>query len=73
MEPTSATLITFGVILLFGSWLLMLKESFDEDFTWGLTTLFVPPLSYFYGFFAWEKAKEAILMSLLGWVLIFLA
>ena len=73
MEPDSATLQTFGVVLLLGSWLVMLQESFDEDFTWGLTTLFLPPLSYFYGIFAWEKAKEAIWLSVLGWILIFLA
>ena len=73
MDPVSAALQTFGAILLVGSWLLMLKESFDADYTWGLTTLFLPPLSYFYGLFAWDKAKEAILMSVMGWVLIFLS
>ncbi len=73
MDPVSASLQTFGAILLVGSWLLMLKESFDADYTWGLTTLFLPPLSYFYGLFAWDKAKEAILMSVLGWFLIFLS
>lgn len=73
MEPLSATFTTFGVILLACSWLLLLKESFDDDFTWGLCTLFVPPLSYFYGLFAWDKAKEAIGLSVLGLVLIFIA
>lgn len=73
MEPVSATLQTFGIILLVGSWIILLKESFEDDFTWGLATLFVPPLSYFYGIFAWDKAREAIWMAVLGWVLIFLS
>ncbi len=73
MDPTSATLMTFGSILLAGSWMLLLKESFEADFTWGLSTLFLPPVAYFYGLFAWDKAKEAIIMSVMGWVLIALA
>ncbi len=73
MEPLSAALITFGCILLICSWLLLLKVSFDDDYTWGLCTLFLPPLSYFYGLFAWDKAKEAIGLSVLGWALIFIA
>ena len=73
MDPLSATFTTFGCILLFCSWLLLLQASFDDDFTWGLCTLLLPPLSYLYGLFAWNKAKEAIGLSLLGWVLLFIA
>ena len=73
MDPLSATLTTFGVILLASSWLVLIKESFDDDYTWGLCTLFVPPLAYFYGIFAWDKAREAIGLSALGLVLLFLA
>jgi len=73
MEPLSATFTTFGLIMLVCSWLLLLKESFDDDFTWGLCTLFIPPLSYFYGLFAWDKAKEAIGLAVLGLALLFIA
>lgn len=73
MEPLSATFTTFGLVLLVCSWLLLLKESFEDDFTWGLCTLFIPPLSYFYGLFAWDKAKEAIGLAVLGLALLFIA
>ncbi len=72
MDPLSASLITFGVILLLSSWVYMLFLSFKEDYTWGLTTLFLPPLAYFYGLFALDKAGSAVAMAAIGWVLIFL-
>ncbi len=73
MEPLSAIFTVFGIVFLTISWLLLLQVSFETDFNWGLATLFVPPLSYFYGLFAWEKAKESVGLAVLGWVLIFLA
>lgn len=70
MEPTSATFITFGVILLIASWIQLLIVSFKEDFTWGLATVFLPPISYFYSLFALNKAGSAIVLSFIGGVLI---
>jgi len=72
MEPISSTFLTFGVILLMASWVQLLINSFKADYSWGLTTLFLPPLSYIYGFFAWEKSAAAIVMAAIGWVLVFL-
>ena len=71
MEASVAALNTFGVICLLASWVLMLIVSFKEDFTWGLVTLFLPPLSYLYGLFDMSKAGGAILFALIGLVLIF--
>ncbi|MBU2983906.1 hypothetical protein KO528_00960 [Saccharophagus degradans] len=73
MEATSATLLTFGVILLLASWVQLLIVSFKEDYTWGLATIFLPPLSYFYSLFALNKAGSALGLSILGMVLIFFA
>lgn len=73
MEPMSAALITFGSVILLVSWVLLLITSFKEDITWGLCTLFLPPLSFVYGLFRWSKANEAILLALLGLVLLILA
>ncbi|TQV72674.1 hypothetical protein FKG94_18470 [Exilibacterium tricleocarpae] len=73
MEPLSATFWVFGVILLAASWVLLLIESFKEDYAWGLSTLFLPPLSYLYALFVWEKTREAILLAVVGWVLVFLS
>ncbi len=70
MEPLSAAFMAFGVVLLVASWVLMLVVSFRNDYNWGLCTLFLPPLAYFYGLFSWEKAKEPISLSVLGWILI---
>ena len=71
MDPIAATFITFGTILLIASWVQLIILSFNNDFSWGLVTVFVPPLSYIYGCFAWEKAKSAVLMCGLGWILVF--
>ena len=71
MEPLSAVFMTFGVILLIVSWIYLLILSFKDDFTWGLTTLFLPPLSYFYSLFAMKKAGESLVLAGIGIVLIF--
>ena len=73
MEPIAAALTTFGIALLLVSWLLLIVTSFREDFTWGLSAVFLPPFAYFYGLFKWQKAHEAILFAVLGWILIYLA
>ncbi len=73
MEPLAAVFWVFGLVLLVASWILMLIQSFNEDYTWGLATIFLPPLSYLYGLFVWPKAKEAIGLAVIGWVFVFLA
>ena len=73
MDSVSATLMTFGVVLLLASWVQLMFVSFKDDFSWGLSTLFEPPLSYLYAFCAWEKAQAAIMMSVLGWILVVLS
>ena len=73
MEPMAAALMTFALAILLSSWVILIIVSFKEDFTWGLCSVFLPPLAYFYGLFNWSKAKEAILVALLGWILLFFA
>ncbi len=73
MDPISATLITFGIVILVASWVMLLVTSFKEDFSWGLCSVFLPPLAYFYGLFNWAKAGESILFAMLGLILVFLA
>ena len=73
MEATSALLMTLGAVALLASWVLLLIESSREDFTWALCTLLLPPLSYLYGLFRWEKAGESLVLAALGWVLLWLA
>lgn len=70
MDPITAVFLTFGVILVVAGWVQLMFTSFDDDFTWGLTTMFLPPLSYIYSFFAWDKAKGAMTLTLIGWGLI---
>lgn len=70
MEPFSATLITFGVVLLAISWFYLMFVSFEEDFNWGLCTVFLPPLSYIFACFNWAKTKDVLGLAILGWVLI---
>ncbi len=73
MEATSALFMTLGAAALLASWILLLIISSREDFTWGLCSLLLPPLSYFYGLFRLDLAGEAIALAFIGWVLIFLA
>lgn len=70
MEPVSATLVTFGVLLLLVSWIYLMFIAFEVDFSWGLCTVFVPPLGYLYACFTWNKTQSALWMAILGWVLI---
>ncbi len=70
MDPITAVFITFGVILVLAGWVQLLFTSFGEDFSWGLATLFVPPLSYVYSLFALDKAAGAMSMTGIGWGLV---
>ena len=73
MEPISALLITLGVAILAVSWILLLITSAKEDFTWALCTVFLPPLSYLYGLFRLDLAKDTLILAVVGWLLIALA
>lgn len=73
MDAGTATLVTYGAAALLTSWVLLLIVSWKEDYAWGLCTLFLPPLSYLYGLFRLDKAGQAILVALVGWILIWLA
>lgn len=73
MDAGSATLFVFGLALLFASWVMLLITSWKEDYAWGLFTVLLPPLSYLFALFQLDKAGQAILLAIAGWVLIFLA
>jgi hypothetical protein len=73
MEATSALMMTLGVATLFASWVLLLIQSWREDFSWGLCSLLLPPLSYVYGLFRLDKVGEAMALAALGWILLFFA
>ena len=73
MEPLSSMLWVFALVLMMISWGLLIQISFATDFSWGLCSVLLPPLAYLCGLLYWQKAREPILMSLLAWLLIFLA
>jgi len=73
MDAISATLLTFGLAFLLLSWVLLLIASWREDFTWGLCSLLLPPLSYLYGLARLDVAGSAIGLALLGCLLILVA
>ncbi len=70
MEPISAAFMTFGTVLLVISWFYLMIIAFREDFSWGICTVLLPPLSYLYSCFAWNKAKEVLIMAVGGLALI---
>ena len=73
MDATTATLMTYGAAALMMSWIVLLIEAWKEDYTWGLCTLFLPPLSYAYGLTQLDKAGGALSLAAIGWLLIIIA
>jgi hypothetical protein len=73
MEATNAAMLTFGVAALVASWVVLLIESWGEDYSWGLCTLLLPPFSYLYALTRLDKAAGALTLAAVGWVLVFLA
>ena len=73
MDADSATFLTYGAATLLISWIILLITSWKEDYAWGLCSLFLPPLSYLYALTRLDKAGEAILVAVVGWIFIFLA
>ncbi|HCS29022.1 MAG TPA: hypothetical protein DIW43_16315 [Spongiibacteraceae bacterium] len=73
MEPYAALFLTVGIALLWLSWLLLMITSANEDFSWGLCTLFLPPVSYLYALARLDKARDSITLAVGGWLLIWLA
>lgn len=73
MDAITASMMTFGVAALLASWVVLLIVSWKEDYTWGLCTLLLPPLSYFYSLARLDKAGQALLLAVGGWFLIWLA
>ena len=70
MEPLAATSTMFGIAALLASWVMLLIYSSREDFTWGLCTALLPPLSYLYSLFRLDVAKEAVILAVVGCVLV---
>ena len=73
MDAGSATFMTFGAATQLVTCVFLLIASWKEDYSWGLCTLFLPPLSYLYGLTRLDKAGEALLVAVVGWMFIFLA
>ena len=69
MEATSASLLTFGLATLFLSWVLLLIQSWKEDYAWGLCTLILPPFAYLYALFRLDKAGQSVLLAVAGLVM----
>ncbi len=73
MEATSSLLMVLGLAALLASWVVLLIASWREDYSWGLCSLLLPPLSYCYALFRLDKAGEAVTLAVVGWFLLFLA
>lgn len=73
MSSMAAFLLTLGIVFLVLSWISLLVVSFKEDFSWGLSSVFLPPLGYLYALFVWSKTKDTVLMAVAAWIMLFLA
>ena len=70
MEAITATLSTFGVVFMLISWVVLLINSYKDDFAWGLCSTLLPPLAYLYGLFRLDVAKEALFLAVIGCALL---
>jgi hypothetical protein len=52
---------------------LLLIQSWKEDYAWGLCTLILPPFAYLYALFRLDKAGQSVLLAVAGLVMIGLA
>ncbi|GAB5415093.1 MAG: hypothetical protein Cons2KO_26960 [Congregibacter sp.] len=73
MEPTSATLMTFGLATMLVSWVLLLIAAWKDDYAWGIFAVLLPPLAYIYGLFRLEKAGQSLLVAFAGLVMLWMA
>ena len=73
MDASSAALLVFGVVALLASWVVLLIESWKVDYSWGMCTLLMPPLSYLYSLSRLDKAGQPLLLAAAGWILIWFA
>ena len=71
MDASNALLMTLGVATLLTSWVLLLTVAWKEDYAWGLFSLLLPPVGYFYGLFRLDKAGQTLLVALIGWTMVF--
>lgn len=59
-----------GSVILVLSWFSLLISSSKADFTWGLCSFFLPPLSYLYSLFRLDVAKDAVILAAIGLLLL---
>lgn len=70
MESIAALFITFGGAALLASWVSLFITSSKEDFTWGLCSVLLPPVSYCYALLRLDVAKESIVLAIIGCLLV---
>ena len=72
MEASSSFLMTLGAACLLVSWVLLMITSWRAEFTWGMVSLLLPPVSYCYALFRLDQAGSSVAFAALGWLLILL-
>ena len=73
MDPISAAFTMFGVVLAVISWIYLMFVAFEHDFAWGMFTLFLPPLAYFYALTKWSLAKSPLALAGFGLICFWIA
>ena len=60
-----------GLVLAAIGWILVLVEAFRTGIIWGLCSLLIPLVGFFFVLAYWSKAKTGFLLNVLGCVLMF--
>ena len=69
MDQVPVILVFMGVAVMALSWIYMIIVAFKDDYSWGLCSVFLPPVGYFYGLFSWSKSWEFELMAVIGFLM----
>lgn len=72
MGSISATFTLMGIALLVASWVYLMIIAFKDDYAWGITSVFVPPLAYLYAAFNPSRATPVLILAAIGLALLIL-
>lgn len=72
MDAFSATFTLMGIAMLAASWIYLMVIAFKDDYAWGITSVFVPPLAYLYAAFNPSRAAPVLILAAIGLALLIL-
>lgn len=66
MDALTATYTLLGISMLIASWVYLMIIAFKDDYAWGITSVFLPPLAYLYAAFNPSRAAPVLILAAIG-------